>query len=425
MIWNLIFWYHRSMDLTTALLLFILIFTGLLQYFYFGSKNKKYKNKIHELEENLKSVKSESEDKNKTKSEGSDTARLENTLSLIVAQMNQGIVYIGQNKTIIYANPYAERFMKINPSSGKPYTEAIELLVDGKGSNQLIDTVFSGKQVLLSDAELVSQRGKTAVSGYIIPLVLNEGSNAVVLVFSDNSKNITRIQEQKAFFSAAAHELRTPLTTIHMSILLIIQQFDSLGREKIISYLNQTNERVEYLTQLVNDFLNVSRIDQGRMTVNLKSFNMIELTDQVIKEFSLLAKERNLYLTHEPVEASYRNVLADPVKTKEVLTNLISNSLKYTTQGGVTLSHQMTPTTLITKVTDSGNGITPQSQRLLFKGFFQVGAARLQSTTKGSGLGLYISKKIAGLMKGDVELVTSEPGKGTSFAFTLPLAPLK
>lgn len=414
------------MELFLVILTFVVGATIYVMY----SINRKSKNelgkKIKELETKLSTTQSDL-DKN-IKSLAETSARNQNEIyaGQIVSKINQGVVYIDKNEIVQFTNSYAERFLENLPAVGKPYQEVLNILINGNRDYSLFKSAITGReQTLPGDAEIVTQRGKIPVSGTIMPLQLDNSDWAMAFVFADNSPSILKAQEQKAFFSTAAHELRSPLTAIHMSVLLLIQKFDTFSREKIIEYLTKTSEEITYLINLVNDFLNVSRIEQGRMAVNIKPFNMVTLTDEVIKDFSLLIKERKLYIIHEPMEALYRNVLGDPVKAKEVLTNLINNSIKYTIQGGITITHEVNNTTFITRVTDTGNGISEESQPLLFKGFFQLGAARLQSSNKGSGLGLYISRKIARLMRGDVALESSEPGKGSTFIFKLPLAPSK
>ncbi len=408
----------------------IVLFSAAVVIFIMYLINRKSKiqldSKIKDLETKLGVTQSELDKSNQALAQANERNKNEIYAGKIVYSMNQGVIYIDKAGLVQLANPYAERFLENLPAQGKSYREVLNILTNGNRDYSLFDSAMTGReQTLPGDAEIVTQRGKIPVSGTIIPLKADNSDWAMVFVFADNSPNVLKAQEQKAFFSTAAHELRSPLTAIQMSVLLLIQKFDTFSREKVIEYLTKTSEEITYLINLVNDFLNVSRIEQGRMTVNIKSFNMVTLTDEVIKDFSLLVKERRLYITHEPMEVLYRNVLGDPVKAKEVLTNLINNSIKYTIQGGITITHEVTNTTFITKVTDTGNGISEETQSLLFKGFFQLGAARLQSSNKGSGLGLYISRKIARLMRGDVALEKSEPGKGSTFIFKLPLASSK
>jgi signal transduction histidine kinase len=409
------------------LLIALFLFAGIAIYVMYSlsRKNKHvFDKKTQDLETKLAATQTELEACVKALAQANERNKDDIYAGKIFSQMKQGVVYIDQNGLVQLANTYAESFLENLPAVGKPYREVLNILVNGNRDYSLFDLAVAGKeQALPGDAEIVTQRGKIPVSGTIIPLQPDNAGWAMVLIFADNSQSVLKMQEQKAFFSTAAHELRSPLTAIHMSVLLLIQKFDTFSREKIIEYLTKTSEEITYLINLVNDFLNVSRIEQGRLTVNIKSFNMVSLTDEVIKDFSLMIKEHKLYITHEPMEALYRNVHGDPVKAKEVLTNLINNSMKYTIQGGITITHEVTNTTFITRVTDTGNGISEETQPLLFKGFFQLGAARLQSSSRGSGLGLYISRKIARLMRGDVALESSEPGKGSTFIFKLPLAP--
>ena len=229
-----------------------------------------------------------------------------------------------------------------------------------------------------------------------------------------------RIKEEEAFFSSAAHELRTPLTVIRMTAALLKDKFETLGHDKVTEYLRRMDETGEQLVKLVNDFLNISRIDQGRLVVTRESFDIIALTDEAINDLKLLAKERHLSIDHDPACDS-RTVWGDRTKAKEVLTNLLSNALKYTIQGGITVTHGVQNGMLATKVTDTGAGIPEEYQPLLFKRFQQIGEAHRQASSKSSGLGLYISKKFALLMHGNLILEKSEPNKGSTFTFTLPI----
>ncbi|MBI5127310.1 PAS domain-containing sensor histidine kinase [Candidatus Roizmanbacteria bacterium] len=412
-----------SILLFILLLLLILAVIGafILYFQRLNSKNQSEK-KVHELEALLGKVQTELDKDVQILGQSKEKNQYETYAGQIVSQMNEGVICIDQNRTIQLVNTYAEKFLEISPAINKLYQQALHFLINETRDYSLFEAALSGKnQTLPGNAEIVTQHRKIPVLGTITPLISDNIVKTTVFIFADNSQNVSKIQEEKAFFSAAAHELRTPLTGIRMSVSLLLQQFDTLGREKIIEYLKKTNDSIEYLVNLVNDFLNVSRIDQGRLAVNSKSLNMVTLTDEVVREISLLAKERKLYIRHESIEGEVRNVFADPIKSKEVLTNLISNSIKYTIQGGITITHQVTDTSLITRISDTGNGIPKESQNLLFKRFFQIGGARNQSSAKSTGLGLYISKKIAQLMHGEVALETSEPGKGSTFAFTLPL----
>lgn len=342
--------------------------------------------------------------------------------TLIVSGMSQGVVYIDKDRIIRFVNASAEPFLAVS-AVGKPYQQALRMLqAQGVGDYSLFESAFAGKtQVLPDNFEITGQRGTFTIGGTITPISVGSVCGPIVFIFSDISEQVARIKEEQAFFSAAAHELRTPLTVIRLTVSLLRKQFDTMGRDKILEHLKRTDETTENLAKLVNDFLNISRIDQGRLTVSHESFDMVSLVDEVIAETAPLVRERNLYIHHETAGSEFRTVIGDKAKAKEVVLNLISNGIKYTTQGGLTVTHQASESLLVTNVTDTGTGIPLEYQSLLFKRFQQVGEAHKQSSTKSTGLGLYISKKLAQLMHGDVMLEKSEPGKGSTFSFTLPL----
>lgn len=404
-------------------LLLILSLTAIGVMYFLNNKTKvESEKKIKDLEVTLVEIKEELAKSIKISEQRQKNNQDQIYAGQIVSQIKQGVICIDENQIIQLINPYGEQFLSTANVIGKPYQEGLTFKVDGVKDYSFFESALKGKdQIVSGNAELVTQHGNIPIIGTISLIKADDGKQSIVFIFSDNSDGLAKIQEEKAFFSAAAHELKTPLTAIRLSVLLLLQQLDTLGKEKIIEYLKGANDSIDYLVKLVNDFLNVSRIDQGRLAIDKKSFDMVALTDEIIKEVSLLVRERKLYLNHKLVEGKYRNVVGDPVKSKEILTNLISNGVKYTSQGGVTITHQVTNTSLITKVTDSGYGIPVESQALLFKRFSQIGTARTQTTAKSTGLGLYISKKMAQLMQGDVLLESSEPGKGSTFSFIMPL----
>lgn len=329
---------------------------------------------------------------------------------------------IDRERVIRFINAYAGSRLNLDAVTGTPYQKTLHLRLGDKTDDyRIIEAGLNGEgQALPENLEITGRQGSFPVSGMIIPLKNGESVTALAFIFKDDSEQAAKIKEQEAFFSAAAHELRTPLTVIRMTVGLLRDKLDSMPHEKIIEHLRVTEESTTRLVKLVNDFLNISRLDQGRLEIHSESFDILAMTDEIISDVTLLAKERKLYINHEPGE-NIRKVFGDRDKAREVLANLISNAIKYTVQGGITITHQVYDSKLATKVTDTGPGISPEYQRMLFKRFQQVGNARSLSPAKSSGLGLYIAKKFAQLMNGDVVLEKSEPGVGSTFTFTLPL----
>jgi len=383
------------------------------------SQLNQYKQRLNDLEITLGKTQADLEQCLK-EAHGQD--EFQKLASRIVSKLDHGVICIDQNGIVRLVNTYAEKYLDTSSAVGKPYSEVLRRLkIGGRNDFLQFEQALKGKSQTLPDTvEFTTRHGNIPISATLTPL-LSDGTNVMTaFIFADNSRNVTRIMEEKAFFSAATHELRTPLTVISFVVSLLLTKFDMLGREEIIDNLKKIEKSSEQLLNLVNDFLNVSRIDQGRLEVDKTPFDIVSLTDEVIQELSDLAEKRKLYVHHD-VSGEHRTVRGDKMKAKEVLTNLVSNGIKYTLQGGLTITHQENKGILVTKVIDTGSGIPSAFQRLLFRRFMQVGGGRRESTAKSTGLGLYISKKFAQLMGGDVVLEASKPGKGSTFSFSLPI----
>ncbi|OGG36013.1 hypothetical protein A2363_00830 [Candidatus Gottesmanbacteria bacterium RIFOXYB1_FULL_47_11] len=407
-----------------SLFLLILIFSGVLLYLRHAQKKKQaeYESRISRLEQDLAATGARAQQQLEHLKTIEGTTEYEKYAGLALAQTDLAVVIIDKNGIVKFVNDRAEPLLDLAAAAGSSYKDVIHVRAAGGGDNFApFEAAFAGHVAHLSDAsELTGPHGTIPVIGTVVPLMEDSTVTAVVFIFEDSSKQVARVKEERAFFSAAAHELRTPLTVIRMTVSLLLEKFGSLPKEKIMEHLRRTDETAEKLVKLVNDFLNISRIDQGRLEIHTEKFDMVALTDEVIANLALLAKERSLYLNHE-IAGTQRMVAGDRAKAAEILSNIIGNGLKYTVKGGLTIAHTTVGGTLSTTITDTGTGIPKESQSLLFKRFGQIGEARAQQSAKSTGLGLYISKKLALLMHGDVTLVKSEPGMGSTFMFTLPL----
>ena len=175
------------------------------------------------------------------------------------------------------------------------------------------------------------------------------------------------------------------------------------------------------LIQIVNDFLDVSRIEQGRLEYKIEKVDILELVEEVVQELKTNASEKGLDLSIEN-KATKKNAQIDRDRSKQIIFNLIGNAIKYTESGSVKVVIESTKTKINVKILDTGRGIPMESRSLLFRKFQQASNNLFtRDTTKGTGLGLYISKILARGMKGDVDLLESEEGKGSVFVFFAPV----
>ncbi|MCH7541828.1 PAS domain-containing sensor histidine kinase, partial [Patescibacteria group bacterium] len=245
-------------------------------------------------------------------------------------------------------------------------------------------------------------------------------------------RDITKIKElEKAkteFVSLASHELRTPLTVINGYLSLLLNgDLGSLENEKnrttFLTVLDKVKNETNRLTKLVEELLNVSRIEGGRLRLSFRKVSVVETLDSVINEFKPIAAMKGIRVnvSHDlPYKNKNVYVLADKDKFKQILVNLLDNAIKFTESGGVVKTESFLKGDKIQiNIEDSGVGIDPNILPRIFEKFQQVHGSYLKENM-GTGLGLFIVKSLVDLHNGEVT-VDSKVGKGTTFSFTLPV----
>ncbi|MBN2310009.1 MAG: HAMP domain-containing protein [Candidatus Hydrogenedentes bacterium] len=249
------------------------------------------------------------------------------------------------------------------------------------------------------------------------PVKADDGSAVgIVLVFRD----ITRFQEldrmKSDFVMAASHELRTPMTGIEMSLGLLDEKLRHTIPPDQRQLLEAAQEDVARLKALISDLLDLSRLESGRIELQFVRVVLRPLFERVIEIFSGQVRERSIELTCE-VPEQVPPVRADPNKIAWVLSNLVSNALRYVRDGGrVGVSAELAGAWIHVHVADNGKGIPEEYHARVFDKFFQVQGG---PGTGGTGLGLAISKEIVRAHRGAI-WVDSTPGEGSTFTFTLP-----
>jgi two-component system, OmpR family, phosphate regulon sensor histidine kinase PhoR len=268
--------------------------------------------------------------------------------------------------------------------------------------------------------------GKKILDVYMAPIFISQISPeiiGVILLFSDVTEEKVLARSKDEFFSIASHELRTPITAIRGNIELITKYYaDKVNDDSFRQMLDDMKESSIRLIHLVNEFLNTSRLEQGKIVFNIVEFNPVEVIQTIITDLSITAQNKGINLETVSLD-SLPSVKADPEKTKEILINLVGNAISYTDTGSVTINAIKADNMLKFSVTDTGKGIPEQNQQLLFRKFQQANTnIYARDISNSTGLGLYISKLLVESMGGKIYLESSEVGKGSTFVFTLPLA---
>jgi signal transduction histidine kinase len=228
----------------------------------------------------------------------------------------------------------------------------------------------------------------------------------------------TASQHKSEFLANMSHELRTPLNAIiGFSEVLSERMFGEIN-DKQAEYLGDILESGRHLLSLINDILDLSKIEAGRMELEPTDFDLPNAIDNTLTLIRERAQRRGIALGRK-VDERLGTIRADERKVKQVLLNLLSNALKFTPEGGqIDVRARLNNDEAEISVTDTGVGIAPEDQAAVFEEFRQVGAAAKK--VEGTGLGLAISRKFIELHGGRI-WVRSEVGKGSTFAFTLPL----
>lgn len=246
----------------------------------------------------------------------------------------------------------------------------------------------------------------------------------VVTLLADVTEQKVLERSKEEFFSIASHELRTPLTAISGNAELIQtyykEHLQDEGLRDIVADIRDSSAR---LIAIVNDFLDVSRAEQGRMHYNLTGFNIRQLAERVVVDLQNSAQEKGVSLQLDPITTiNEPQVYGDSDRIAQVLYNLLGNALKFTPEGGVvSISIEQEGGNVKVYVKDTGMGIEPDAQTLLFHKFQQAnGSLYTRKTEKGTGLGLYICKLMLNQMGGSMKIESSVVGKGSVFSFTMP-----
>jgi PAS domain S-box-containing protein len=230
-------------------------------------------------------------------------------------------------------------------------------------------------------------------------------------------RELDRLKSQ--FLATMSHELRTPLNSILGFTSVLLMELPGPLNEEQAKQLGMVHSSSKLLLSLINDLLDLSRIESGKMEVYRQWFTMQEIVEEVCRTLEPMWRPKGLAVNSD-VPAEPVRVFSDRKKCYQILLNLVNNAVKFTEQGSVTLACTATETQVEVAVRDTGIGIKDENMGLLFEAFRQVdGSARRHF--EGSGLGLHLCKRLLGLLNGEIE-ADSEFGRGSCFTFRLPLS---
>jgi signal transduction histidine kinase len=222
------------------------------------------------------------------------------------------------------------------------------------------------------------------------------------------------------FISIASHQLRTPLTAIKGYISMILEEAYGKLPEKSRRPMENVYNSAERLIKLINDILNVTKIETGRMEMSVERASPEDIILSVLEELKIKAKEKNLYLNFEEPAEPFPKLLIDRDKIRQVVLNIIDNAIRYTQKGGVTIKLKTENEKLKIIVSDTGEGMTKDDLAKLFESFSRATAGS-RFYSEGAGLGLYIARRFVEMHKGRIWATSEGKDKGSTFYIELPI----
>ena len=252
-----------------------------------------------------------------------------------------------------------------------------------------------------------------------------QSSQGVIAILRNVDAQKREEQQRSEFISTASHEMRTPVAAIEGFIELALNPKVAVVDEKARDYLQKATVATKHLSNLFQDLLTVSKSEDGRLSNNPKLIDLTQLLKDTVEQYNIIAQKKNLQITLETSSnsdgktiAPLMYVNADPERLREVISNLIENSIKYTSSGIITVGTTLKQTSVIIRVSDTGMGISSEDIPHLFQKFYRTDNSETREIG-GTGLGLYICKQIVEMLSGRI-WVESTVGVGSTFYVELP-----
>jgi len=337
-------------------------------------------------------------------------------LDLVINSVQEGFLVLDMEGRVIMYNQGFSNIINNEKADGRYYKE----LLENKEFTKLVKKTIKKKK---SDSDEVA----IGDSSYLCSSNYLEAKKEIVIVLYNITELKKLEQIKKDFVTNVSHELRTPLTAIKgfvetMEDDIAQEMADGINPvdEKAVRYLNIIHRHTDRLINIVRDLLMLSNLEDTKAALELSEINIRDLVYNVLRIFEQKLNDKNLHM-----ECSINDDIplftADAFKLEQLLINLIDNAIKYTDEGGVSISIRRADKNIVIEIRDTGIGIPRKQADRVFERFYTVDKSRSRQLG-GTGLGLSIVKHIVLLHNGDIRL-DSDTGKGTAFTIRIPMTP--
>lgn len=360
--------------------------------------------------------------------------RESNKSEIITNAIADGMILIDSEGVVQIINPAARRIIGWGEedATGLDYRSVLKII---DSSNNVVEGPLDPIQQCLSTHQsvLTDKLGIRTVSGKqllasIMASPISDSGSGTVVVFRDITAQRAEEREQAEFISTASHEMRTPVAAIEGYLGLALNPQTATIDDKARTYLVKAQESAKHLGRLFQDLLDISRIEDGRLKNNPSMIDIPSYVRDLLGDFTSQFTEKGLNVVYGPdAHASGQTVApllysnADPDHLHETLSNLITNAIKYTKEGTVTVDVNADDDHVYISVKDTGIGIPAEDLPHLFQKFYRVDNSDTREIG-GTGLGLYLARRLSEAMGGHLN-VQSTYGEGSTFTVDLPRVP--
>lgn len=346
-------------------------------------------------------------------------------LKSLINSMGDGVIAIDEKGKIVISNGAALNILDINSTIAGKHIKEVLRLVDK--NNQLLDLISVISQTKTSTASrdwklLYPDNETINVYVSIAPVRLGYGQAGMkgyVVLLRDITREKSLEEERDEFISVVSHELRTPIAIAegNISNAEFIFQKSGVDNKVISDTLKQAHDQITFLAGMINDLATLSRAERGKLTVDIEAINVHDLLTRLAATYAKEAEAKGLELKTD-LDPHLELLQSSELYTREVLQNFITNAIKYTEKGHVTIGAKSKPNGVEFFVSDTGIGISKTDKEKVFDKFFRSEDFRTRQHN-GTGLGLYVTMKLARLIHGEIDL-QSTLNKGSTFTIFIP-----
>lgn len=346
-------------------------------------------------------------------------------LTSLINSMADGVLAIDEKTKVVLYNGAALNIMDVNASiTGQPIEQVIKLVDKNKAPVDVTDLIRKTKTQFTSRDWLISYADGSTANLYlsIAPVRLGFGQTGMhgfVLLLRDITREKSLEEERDEFISVVSHELRTPIAIAEGNVdnAALIFKNSGIVNEKVAKAIKDAHEQINFLSSMINDLATLSRAERGKLEVEVESINAHTLIEELAKNHEPEATKKGLKI-NTYIDPSLELLSSSKLYVREILQNFITNAIKYTEQGSVTIGGSPKGNGVEFSVSDTGIGMSKQDQEKAFDKFYRSEDYRTRKNN-GTGLGLYVTMKLARMLHAEISL-TSEIDKGSTFTIYIP-----